>query len=108
MNFLAYSLVAAVVALHVYGAALVTYHVAPAVEFEPGQKVAIMALAWLLPILGTAICIGALRGEMPRRQRSGFPLLDYIFLAAVVSSAGNHDSGVSRDNSDTNDVPDDP
>ena len=107
MDFLAYSLVAMVIAVHVYGAALVTYHVAPAVEFESRQKVAIMALAWLLPILGTAICIGALRGEMPRRQRSGFPLLDYIFLAAVVSSAGNHDSGISRGNTDANDVPDD-
>lgn len=81
----------------VYGAAFVTYHTAQSDYFETNQKYMIIALAWLLPIIGPAIVFRVLSEDKPIKPRPGVPLLDFIFLSAVFtqeheSSVGNNEA----------------
>lgn len=74
--------------LIIYSAAFVTYHVSRSDSLEVGQKRAIYLFVWLVPLIGPVITVAALGDDFVRqRKKPGIPLLSYIFLGAVLSSA---------------------
>ncbi len=92
MNNLMYGLVAIVLVLAVYSSALVSYHTVLSDYFETKQKFAIIAIAWLVPIIGPAFILNVLSEDKPRKRKSGIPLLDIIFLTAVFTQGDNSSS----------------
>ena len=62
---------------------MVTYHTARSDYFEKKQKATIIALAWLIPLVGPAFILTVLNEDKPRVRKPDIPLLDLIFLSAV-------------------------
>ena len=95
MGLLINSIISIIVLLVVYSAALVTYHAVRSDYFEHKQKTVIIAIAWLIPIIGPAFILAILNQDKPRVRKPGIPLIDFIFLAAVftqINESRNEDS----------------
>jgi hypothetical protein len=73
----------------VYLSALVTYHAVLSEYFSDKQKAGIIAIAWLLPLLGPIFCLWALADDIAHRTRPGVPLLDFLFLSWVFARASS-------------------
>jgi len=89
------TLLIVLVIMAIYSSGFVTYHVWRSDSLEPSQKRAIYLFVWIVPLIGPAISVAALGDDFARQKRKpGIPLLSYIFLAAVFSSAQdqNHQS----------------
>lgn len=102
MEFLIYTFIVLLVLLVVYSAALVSYHTARSDFFEKKQKIIIIAIAWLVPLIGPAFILTVLNEDKPRVRIPGIPLLDLIFLTAVFTQ--NTDSSLENLSSMDNDV----
>jgi len=80
--------------LAVYTGIFITYHVVKSDFFDKKQKVILISVAWLLPIIGAGLIFSLLAEDKPIKKRSSFHLLDYIFLTAVLTQNSNSfDSG---------------
>jgi hypothetical protein len=74
---------------HAYAAAFTSWHVSKSAYFEPKQKYAQYAIIWLLPIIGTAIVLHVLSPEVRHRRPGWIPWIDFLLIAAFVSSASS-------------------
>ncbi len=89
MDNMMFGVVAIVFVLAVYSSALVSYHTVISDCFELKQKIAIIAIAWLVPIIGPAFILTVLSEDKPRTRKPGIHLLDIIFLTAVFTQGDN-------------------
>jgi hypothetical protein len=80
----------------VYMASMVTYHTARSDYFDQKQKIIICVFSWLIPIIGPTIVLSILATEKPLISKPGIPLLQFIFLAAVIGQSQSS-SGSSSD-----------
>ncbi|GAA3564782.1 hypothetical protein GCM10022265_13500 [Marinobacter xestospongiae] len=81
----------------IYSAAFVTYHVSRSDSLEVGQKRAIVLFVWLVPLIGPTVTAAALGDEFVGQNRKpSVPLLSYIFLGSVFSSAQDQKGGPSH------------
>jgi len=87
---------------HVYAAAFTSWHVSKSACFEPGQKYAQYAIIWLLPIIGIAIVLHVLSSDVRRRRPGWVPWLDYLLVAAFVSSTSATAEDAATDNVSNN------
>src|SRR4030065_893875 len=76
-----------VTVFHVYVAAFTSWHVSKSAYFYPGQKYAQYAIIWLLPLIGVAIVLHVLSSDVRLRHPGWVPWLDFLLVAAFVSSA---------------------
>jgi Ni/Fe-hydrogenase subunit HybB-like protein len=93
METLVTTLIAFVAIFIVYLSLMVTYHTIRSDCFEKQQKSYIVALAWLVPIIGPAITLVILNQDKPMVKKPGIPLFEFIFLAAVVNHVSSAESG---------------
>jgi len=94
MEFLTYSLIIVLVVSVVYAAALVSYHTIRSDYFEKKQKIMIIVIAWLVPIIGPAFILTVLNEDKTTVRKSGIPLIDFVFLSGVFTQkeSSNHAS----------------
>ena len=102
MDILVYFPVGLLVLLVVYASSLVTYHTARSDLFEQKQKIVIITIAWLVPIIAPAFIITILNEDKPIARKPGIALLDLIFLSAVFNQ--NTDSGLEGSSSVDHDL----
>jgi hypothetical protein len=94
-------LIALLVLFYVYSAAVASWHLRNATYFTRGQKLAQLAIVWLLPIVGVAFVLSMLGPEERNRRPGWIPLLEPFILAVFIHSASgtaddiSHDSGVT-------------
>ncbi|MAZ66154.1 MAG: hypothetical protein CMF25_03505 [Kangiellaceae bacterium] len=93
MEHLIYMFVSLLVMIVVYMAALVTYHTIRSDSFETQQKALIIALAWLIPIIGPGLIISVLSEDKPIIRKPGVPLIDFIFLSWAFTQDSSHSDG---------------
>ena len=93
MGLLGFLLITILLVIVIYLASLVTYHTIRSEYFEKIQKITIIFIAWLVPIVGPIIILAVLNEDkVIIKYRPGIPLLDYIFLSAVfVQEIGQSD-----------------
>ena len=93
MGLLSFLLITILLVIVIYLASLVTYHTIRSEYFEKIQKITIIFIAWLVPIVGPIIILAVLNEDkVIIKYRPGIPLLDYIFLSAVfVQEIGQSD-----------------
>ncbi len=84
---LALAALAFVAIFWIYMAAFAMWCVAKSNCFSPTQKYAQYALIWFLPIFGAAIVLHVLSPDFLRCRPSWVPWLDFLLVAAFVSSA---------------------
>ncbi|MES9858594.1 MAG: hypothetical protein ABW166_18610 [Sedimenticola sp.] len=90
MDTLVTSIIFVAVVLSVYGAALVSYHTVRSDFFEKKQKIIIISIAWLVPVLGPAFILTILSQDKPKYS-TYVPLLDFLFLSAVFTQSNESD-----------------
>lgn len=94
-------LIALLVIFYVYSAAVASWHLRHTMYFTRGQKLAQLAMVWLLPIIGVAFVLSMLGPEERKRRPGWVPLLEPFILAAFIHSASDaaddalHDSGLT-------------
>ena len=92
MGLLGFLFITILLVIVIYLASLVTYHTIRSEYFEKIQKITIIFIAWLVPIVGPAFILTILNEDKEIKRRPGIPLLDYIFLSAVfVQKIGQSD-----------------
>ena len=95
MELVVYTLVFLFVFLVVYMALFISYHVVRSEYFSKKQKTAIIAIAWVVPVLGPAFILRVLLDDKAIERKHGVPLFDFIFLTAVLTnSSQSNESGV--------------
>lgn len=87
--------------LYVYSAAVASWHLRNTTYFTRGQKLAQLAIVWLLPIIGVAFVLSMLGPEERKRRPGWFPLLEPFILAVFIHSASGAADEVSHDNGAT-------
>ena len=95
LPYLAGLLVALLVAFYAYSAAVVTWHVRNSAYLSRSQKLAQLAIIWLVPIVGVAFVLHMLGPEERMRRPGWVPLLEPLVLAAFINSS----SGTTEDRS---------
>jgi hypothetical protein len=95
LPYLAGFLVALLVAFYIYSAAVATWHVRNSAYLSRSQKLAQLAIIWLLPIVGVAFVLHMLGPEERMRRPGWVPLLEPLVLAAFIHSS----SGTTEDSS---------
>ncbi len=93
MELIAITLMAFIAILMIYLSSMVTYLTIRSDCFEKKQKSYIVALAWFIPVIGPAIILSVLNQDKPLVKKPGIPLLDFIFLAAVINQNSSAESG---------------
>ena len=92
MGLLSFLLITILLVIVIYLASLVTYHTIRSEYFEKIQKITIIFIAWLVPIVGPIFIFTILNEDKTIKYKLGIPLLDYIFLSAVfVQKIGQSD-----------------
>lgn len=74
-------LISLLVVFYVYSAAVASWHLRNATYFTGGQRLAQLAMVWLLPIVGVAIVLSMLVPEERKRRPGWVPLLEPFILA---------------------------
>jgi hypothetical protein len=105
LPYLAGLLISLLVVLYVYSAAVASWHLRNATYFTGGQKLAQLAMIWLLPIVGVAIVLSMLGPEERKRRPGWVPLLEPFILAVFIHSASGAADGVSHDRESTDSTP---
>ncbi len=75
-----------------YTSGFITYHMIKSAYFDRKQKVILISVAWLIPIIGPALIFSLLAEDKPIKKKGDFHLLDYIFLSAVLTQNSNENS----------------
>lgn len=88
-------LIALLVMFYVYSAGVASWHLRNAKYFTRGQKLAQLAIVWLLPIVGVAFVLSMLGPEERRRRPGWVPLLEPFILAVFIHSASGAADDVS-------------
>ena len=86
------ALIVVVAILTLYLSSMVMYHTFRSDYFEKQQKWMICGVAWFLPVIGPAIILTVLNQDKPLVKKPGVPLLDFIFLTAVISQNSHAES----------------
>ncbi|GGX72439.1 hypothetical protein GCM10007392_44870 [Saccharospirillum salsuginis] len=77
-------------AIYLYGASYISYCIAKSAMFDNWQKVIIIAMSWLIPIIGPAFIYRLLEDEIADTNIAKPPLVTYLYLSSDVSwSYGN-------------------
>jgi hypothetical protein len=66
---------------------MVSYHTAKSDYFDGKQKVMIIIISWLIPIIGPAFILSILINEKSLVKKPSIPLLHFIFLGSVINSS---------------------
>ena len=94
--------------LHIYGAAIVSWHIASSEYFDRNQKIAQHVIAWCVPVLGTAFIIHVLGSDVRWKRPGWIPLLEPMVLTvfgvslskSLYAQIGNSEIQLSSHNSD--------
>lgn len=81
------------IAMYLYGTVYITYCIFRSSMFERWQKIVIVTISWLLPIVGPAFIYRLLEEEISSIKLVRFPFVTYIFLSSDATWAygkGNH------------------
>ena len=98
-------LVLLLVVIHVYSAAVATWHLTHTEYFSQAQKFAQLAIVWLLPIIGVAFVLSVLGPEERKRRPGWVPLLEPLILAAFIHSGSGTGDDVSHHSASTESAP---
>lgn len=98
-------LIALLVLFYVYSAAVASWHLRNAIYFTRGQKLAQLAIVWLLPIFGVAFVLSMLGPEERKRSPGWVPLLEPFILAVFIHSTSGAADDVSHDSGATDSAP---
>lgn len=101
LPYIVWLLVALLVLVYVYSAAVATWHLGNTSYFTNGQKLAQLAMIWLLPILGVAIVLSMLAPEERKRRPGWVPLLEPFILAMFIHSASGATDDASHGSAST-------
>lgn len=85
-------LIAAILILVAYLSVLVSYHTMRSEYFGTKQKLAILIIAWVIPVIGPAIILSVLLQDNPLPKKPGIPLLNFIFLTWAFSKSSEADA----------------
>lgn len=105
LSTLAWVLVAVLLVLYVYSAAVATWHIRRTSFFTTSQKSWQIAIVWCIPIIGVAVVLHMLGPEVRKRRPGWVPLLEPlvlgVFFLSVTDSidASLHDSAPSDSSS---------
>lgn len=77
--------VGVIVVVYLYGAVYISYCVVRSAMFESWQKIIIVLVSWLLPIVGPAFIYRLLEDEISSTRLTRLPLVPFIFLSSDVS-----------------------
>lgn len=102
MQYVIMAVLVVVGVLHIYGAAIVSWHIAASDYFDHNQKIAQYVIAWCVPVIGTAFIIHILSSDVPWRRPGWIPLLEPLVLAVFGMSFSNS-LDAQYGNSDTQD-----
>jgi uncharacterized membrane protein YgcG len=95
-------LLALLLVFFIYSAAVTTWLLAHSEYFSRGQKLAQVAIIWLLPVIGIAIVLSMLGPEERKRRPGWVPLLEPFILSTFIESSSggteeaSHDSATSE------------
>jgi Na+/H+ antiporter NhaD/arsenite permease-like protein len=98
-------LIALLVVFYVYSAAVASWHLRNTTYFTRGQKLAQLAIVWLLPIVGVAFVLSMLSPEERKRRPGWVPLLEPFILAVFIHSASSAAEGNAHDSGSTDSTP---
>lgn len=95
--------------LVLYTSGFITYHMIKSDYFDRKQKVILIAVAWLIPVIGPALIFSLLAEDKTIKKKGDFHLLDHIFLTAVLtqnssSQGGGSDTSSSQSSSSDSDT----
>jgi hypothetical protein len=96
LPYLAGFLITLLVVFYVYSSAVATWHLGHATYFTRFQKLAQLAIIWLLPVFGVAIVLHMLGPEVRKRRPGWVPLLEPLVLAVFIHSASSATDSVSN------------
>jgi hypothetical protein len=105
LPYLAGFLITLLVVFYVYSSAVATWHLGHATYFTRFQKLAQLAIIWLLPVFGVAIVLHMLGPEVRKRRPGWVPLLEPLVLAVFIQSASSTTDSGSNDGASLDSTP---